>query len=167
MKRILNRRLTGGLLGAAFGIAALAGTAAAIAEPAPELHMFIAGPPEGGPAGFFEQALREIGASDAQRAQIDTIRASFKPQLKAAFDELRINRETAHGLDSQASDFLVSANQLADEHGQLAAQIDRLMAAMRQQTEAVLTADQRARLQAAKVDLLPRLAMKRERIELE
>ena len=99
--------------------------------------------------GRLQRMLDTVGATDAQRTQITAIAASYKPQLKDLHHQLRANRRSFQDLDPMTSSYSNQAFALADQRGQIVANVAKTRAQMRQEIAGVLTDAQRATLRQA------------------
>ncbi|MGB8635573.1 MAG: Spy/CpxP family protein refolding chaperone [Rhodanobacteraceae bacterium] len=99
-----------------------------------------------------ERMLDSINATDAQRAQIKTIMDNNKAQAKADMKQVGETRRALRDLDPAASNYNSEVARLADELAAATRQATVDRAAIRAQVSGVLTAEQRASLEAKRAE---------------
>ncbi len=99
-----------------------------------------------------ERMLDSIDATDAQRAQIKSIMQSNKAQAKLDFKQIAMTRRALRELDPTASNYNSEVSRLADDLAAATRQATIDRAAIRAQVASVLTAEQRATLEAKRAE---------------
>ena len=96
--------------------------------------------------------LDSINASEAQRDQIKAIMDSSKAQAKLDFKQIAMTRRALRELDPTASNYNSEVSRLADDLAAATRQATLDRAAIRAQVASVLTAEQRATLEAKRAE---------------
>jgi Spy/CpxP family protein refolding chaperone len=105
----------------------------------------------GGRGGDFSEKLaQKLNLTDAQKQQIKDINTAFRNENKAFFDAAGETRRQIR--EAREAGDTARATQLQATAESQRAQLKQLREANRQRVEAVLTAEQRAQLQALKAD---------------
>ena len=97
--------------------------------------------------------LEKLGLSDVQKTQIESIRATYKPQLKNIRENGKTLREQKKNLDAASSDYVTQVQNLFAQGSDNRAQAVTLRAQMKHEIALVLTADQRAQLKNLKQEM--------------
>ena len=94
--------------------------------------------------------LEKINATDEQKAQIESIRATYKPQMQALREAHRSMRDNKQKLDPASSNFVADKQAAHAEKSQRQQAGVTLRAQMQHEIALVLTVEQRAELQTLK-----------------
>ena len=119
-------------------------------------HGPMGGPPEIGRvlhlAGRLERVAEEIGLSEEQRDAIHAVVDQARPQLRDLGRELRGNRDALRDASAPDSYDAAAVESLAVTQGELIAQAIVLGAQVRHDVLALLTPEQRERLEAMRAE---------------
>lgn len=99
---------------------------------------------------FSERFAQKLNLTDAQKAQLSTIQKNFREQNKAFFDQAKATRKQAHAA-KEAND-TAALEALKPTMEAQRAQMKQLRDAQHQQVLNILTAEQRAQLEAMKAE---------------
>ena len=130
---------------AAFSISAQAG-------PGGPPGMFGAGPGMGfgGPRMMLEHMADHLDLDDAQRDAVRNILEAAQPEIQALREQAKANREALQALDASDPSYSTTLNNIALSNGQLATEGTLLFTRVRGEVNAVLTDEQRAKLERGK-----------------
>ena len=96
--------------------------------------------------------LEKINATDEQKAQIENIRANYKPQMEALREAHRSMRDNKQKLDPASSNFVAEKQAAHAEKSQRQQAGVTLRAQMQHEIALVLTVEQRAELKTLKAE---------------
>lgn len=99
---------------------------------------------------MMKRMIKKLDLTDAQQAQIKTLRESQKEQYKALREERKALRTEMQALDTTSADHQSQVTALADKKAKLDRKSFIQRSEARQQFEAVLTAEQRTKLKELK-----------------
>jgi Spy/CpxP family protein refolding chaperone len=91
--------------------------------------------------------LDRLDLEDTQRQTVDNIFEAAKPELDALREEKLANRAAFDALDPTNASYSVDLEAIAIENGRLATEATLLFARLHNEVAAVLTEDQRAKLE--------------------
>ena len=92
------------------------------------------------------QMLRQLGLSDAQKAQVKSIMTAAKPELQSLHQQMRTNMEKLQQTAPTDANYSTIASQVSQTHGSLSAQMLTQQANIRAQIYKVLTPAQQTQL---------------------
>jgi len=99
---------------------------------------------------MLEHMADHLDLDDAQREAVQNILEAAKPELEAFRDQLRENRQALMVLDTGDPAYSTEINNIAISNGQLATEGTLLFTRIRNEVNAVLTAEQRDKLARGK-----------------
>ena len=107
--------------------------------------------------GFGKDADRMIGKiahkldmTEEQRDQAFAIADKYRPEVREAKFSMRENMKNLHQLNSAAAGYAEKTETLADQQGDLIANMIKLRTAMRAELEQILTVEQKAKFEKFK-----------------
>ena len=100
--------------------------------------------------GMMKRMVKKLDLTDAQQAQIKTLREAQKDQHKALREEQKALRTEMQALDTTSADYQSKVVALADKKANLDRKSFIQRSESKQQFEAVLTVEQRAKLKEMK-----------------
>lgn len=114
---------------------------------------FFGGGPDGafpGPGLMIEHMADHLDLDDSQREQVQNIVEAARPEIEALREQLRANREALGSLDADDPAYSTQLNDIAVSNGQLATEGTLLFTRVRSEINAVLTEEQRDKLERGK-----------------
>ena len=141
-------RLPTALLLAVLAVAGLA----SIAQAAPGF-----GPMAGGPGFMLEHMADHLDLTDEQRVTIEGILEASKPEMEALREQVKANREAIQALDPASASYDAELNNLALSNGELATTGTLLAVRVKTEVAAVLTDEQKAKLERGKERMKKRI----------
>ncbi len=99
---------------------------------------------------MMEKVYTQAGVSDEQKAQIKAIHESYKPQLQSLRESGKSLREQKKTLDPVSANYVANVQALFDQGHANKRQAVTLRAQMKNEIANILTAEQRAEIQALK-----------------
>ena len=114
---------------------------------------FFGGGPDGafpGPALMIEHMADHLDLDDTQKTQVQSIVEAARPEIDALREQLRANREALESLEAGDSAYSARLNDIAASNGQLATEGTLLFTRVRSEIHAVLTEEQRDKLERGK-----------------
>lgn len=112
--------------------------------------MFGGGPGFGNPEYMLEHMADYLDLDDAQRQTVSNIIEAHKPEIQALREQARSNRETLESLDQADPAYETTLNNVALSNGELATQGTLLTTRLKTEISAVLTDEQREKLERGK-----------------
>ena len=103
-----------------------------------------------GPGLKLERMAVHLELDETQVQSIENILESARPEFQALRADFRANRKALEALDPAAADYPAAINDIAAENGRLATEGTLLMSRVRNEVHAVLTVEQREKLQQSK-----------------
>lgn len=95
------------------------------------------------PGMHIEHLADRLDVSDEQRDALRRIADEQRPRMRSLHDRLRENHRALRDLDPAATDYAAGVESLAQQQGELAAEMVRARSDMRQAVHGVLTPEQR------------------------
>ncbi len=136
-------------------LAALALTAATSTFAGPG-GMFSGGPHGGDPERMLEHMADYLDLDDAQRASVENVIAAARPEIDELRRQLKANREALQALDPGDPAYDVLLGDIALSNGELATQGTFLFTRIRNEVGAILTDEQRDKLERRKARMKER-----------
>jgi len=99
-----------------------------------------------------EKAFDKVGVTDSQRAQIQAIHESYKPQMENLRQQGKQLREDKQNLDATSANYVAQTQAIFDQRSAHKRKIVTLKAQMRHEVANVLTAEQRAELKELRAE---------------
>ncbi len=112
--------------------------------------MFGPGTGFGGPGLMLEHMADHLDLDDAQRETVQNILEAARPEIEALREQFRANREALQSLDATDPAYSTELNNIALSNGQLATDGTLLFTRVRSEINAVLTDEQREKLDRGK-----------------
>lgn len=103
-----------------------------------------------GPGLKLERMAIHLELDETQQQSIENILEAARPEFQALRADFRTNREALEALDPADANYSAAINDIAAENGRLATEGTLLMSRVRSEVHAVLTEEQRAKLQESK-----------------
>ena len=103
-----------------------------------------------GPGLKLGRMAKHLELDEAQQQSIENILEAARPEFHALRTDFRANRQALEALDPADPDYTSAINAIAAENGRLATEGTLLMSRVRNEVHAVLTAEQREKLQQGK-----------------
>jgi Spy/CpxP family protein refolding chaperone len=101
-----------------------------------------------GMSGHFSEKMADrLGLDETQRQTVQNIRLSAEPEVTALRERMQANREKMKSLDANDPNRSALLNDIAVEKGQLATESTLLFDRVRNEFSAVLTDEQRAKVE--------------------
>jgi Spy/CpxP family protein refolding chaperone len=138
-------------------------TAVALSGAATQVHAdpgFGPGPMGGfgrDPELMLEHMSDHLDLTDAQRQDIENIVEASKPEMQAIREQARANRQAIRTLDTSDPSYETALNNIAVSNGELATAGTLLAVRVRNEVHAVLTDEQREKLERSKQRMQKRL----------
>ena len=101
----------------------------------------------GGPEQMLQMMNRHLELDEIQSQQVESIIAAARPELDALREKRRTNRDAMRSLDVDDPDYGAQLENLSAENGELASDASRLFGRIRADIHAVLTPEQRQKLE--------------------
>jgi Spy/CpxP family protein refolding chaperone len=101
----------------------------------------------GAPGHFSEKMADRLGLDETQRQTVQNIRLAAEPEVTALRERMQANREKMKALDANDPNRSALLNDIAVEKGQLATESTLLFDRVRNEFSAVLTDEQRAKVE--------------------
>ncbi len=101
----------------------------------------------GAPGHFSEKMADRLGLDEAQRQTVQNIRLAAEPEVTALRERMQANREKMKSLEANDPNRSALLNDIAVEKGQLATESTLLFDRVRNEFSAVLTDEQRAKVE--------------------
>ncbi len=102
------------------------------------------------PGMMLENMADHLDLSDEQRATIEGILEASKPEMQALREQVKANREAIQALDPNSASYDAELNNIALSNGELATTGTLLAVRVKTEVAAVLTDDQKAKLERGK-----------------
>lgn len=109
-----------------------------------------------------QRLLQELDLTDAQQAQIESIHASYKPQMMALRDSHKALKKQHKKLDPASSNYVAEVQAQSAEKARLMQESDTLRAQMQHETALVLTQEQRAEMAQLRAERQEKMQERRE-----
>ena len=103
-----------------------------------------------GPGLKVERMAKHLELDEAQKQSIENILDASRPEFQALRTDFRANRRALDALDPADANYSAAINDIAAENGRLATEGTLLMSRVRNEIHAVLTEEQRAKLEQGK-----------------
>ena len=110
-------------------------------------HHGMSGGGFGAPGRFSEKMADRLGLDETQRQAVQNIRLAAEPEVTALRERTQANREKMKALDANDPNRATLLNDIAVEKGQLATEATLLFDRVRNEVSAVLTDEQRAKVE--------------------
>ncbi len=117
----------------------------------------------GGPEMKVERLANFLDLDDAQYATVQNIVDAAKPEIDALREQLKANRQAIEQLDPNDPNYAATLNNIAMSNGELATSGTLLMVRVRTDVRAVLTDEQRAKLERGKKRMRKKFAKRANR----
>ena len=95
------------------------------------------------PERMLNKMVKKLDLTDEQRDQAFAKLDEYRPQLRESRFAMKDNFKSLHGLDSSAENYQQAADELADQQGDLVAEMIKLKLAMKADFEQLLTEEQK------------------------
>ncbi len=109
------------------------------------------------PGFMLEHMADHLDLSDEQRATIEGILEASKPEMEALREQVKANREAIQALDPSNASYDAELNNIALSNGELATTGTLLAVRVKTEVAAVLTDDQKAKLERGKERMKKRI----------
>ena len=115
------------------------------------------------PSTMIERMADHLDLDETQRQSVANIAEAAKPEFQALRDSVRANRQALAALDPADANYSVDLNSIAADNGRLATEATLLVTRVRNDVKAVLTEEQRAKLEERNEERKQRMRDRRER----
>ena len=119
----------------------------------------------GDPSRMVNRMARFLDLDDLQRQEIENALLARQPAFEALKDRGRAVREGLEALDPAAADYATSLDTLATERGRIVTEMTLLGVTLKQEIHAMLTDEQRVRLEEGKERMKARFRERMERLD--
>ena len=109
------------------------------------------------PGFMLEHMADHLDLSDEQRATIEGILDASRPEIQALREQVKANREEIRALDPGSTSYDAELNNIALSNGELATTGTLLAVRVKTEVAAVLTDDQKAKLERGKERMKKRI----------
>ena len=111
----------------------------------------------GGPAFMLEHMVDHLDLTSEQQAAIESILEASKPEMEALREQVQANRKAIKALDPASTSYDAELNNLALSNGELATTGTLLAVRVKTEVAAVLTDEQKAKLERGKQRMKKRI----------